>query len=66
MLRMAPRVMPRKFHVLARGTTTWRQNHILSDPIQVLVGGEIVDVVLKAVFVVGIVVVGALEVVVVV
>jgi len=61
---MAPRVMSRKFHVLARGTT-WRQNHILSDPILVLVGGEIVDVVLKAVFVVEMVVVGASEIVVV-
>jgi hypothetical protein len=65
MLRMAPRVMSRKFHVLARGTTTWRQNHIFSGPILVLIGGDIVDVVLKAVLVVEMVVVGALEVVVV-
>ncbi len=62
MLRMAPHVMFRKVHVLARGTI-WRQNHVFSGPILVLIGGEIVNVFL--VLVVGIVVVEALEIVVV-
>jgi hypothetical protein len=61
---MAPRVMSRKFHVLTRGTI-WRQNHIFSGPILVLVGGEIVNMVLNAFLVVEMVVVAALEVVVV-